>query len=248
MLGARFLRFGTRTHIGASIVVVHISIRSNDGSGTPDICAEWRTLLQKVHDRRFSVSWIRRRISIYLPRVPSGLPSVLRHPFCDRVMRLVQAIVPAVVDDDGSLSPWCLGRVHLARSFECAGDLDTEVAQYRRAELRWVVIDKNVMAVSPQTRLAAKKLPDLAQSWSPRRADRSWSNLTPHRSQFARVNALYVDRDGHSSRIVNQPCESGEAIYRLFNESLSKAPKSPSASPLLGDTGPVLRHQRMIGG
>src|SRR5215831_9652994 len=36
----------------------------------------------------------------------------------------------------GSFAPLRFGRVHLARSFNCAGDLDTEVAQYRRA-VRW---------------------------------------------------------------------------------------------------------------
>ena len=42
----------------------------------------------------------------------------------------------------------CFGRVHLAGSFKCACDLDTEVAQYRPARLSRVV-EKNVVAVGP---------------------------------------------------------------------------------------------------
>ena len=98
-----------------------------------DTLGRARTLFQQVHDHRLSVGRIRRRISVYLPRVPSGLPPIRRHPFSDRVVRLIHAIVRAAVDGDGSLAPLRFGRVHLARSFKCARDLDTEVAQYRRA-------------------------------------------------------------------------------------------------------------------
>jgi hypothetical protein len=51
-----------------------------------------QTLLQKVHDRRLSVGRIRRRISAYLPRAPSGLSPILRHPFFDRGVRLVHVV------------------------------------------------------------------------------------------------------------------------------------------------------------
>ena len=61
-----------------------------------------------------------------------------------------------------SLALWGFCRVHLARSFKCACDLDTEVAQYRRARLCRVVVEKNVVAISPQAWLAANELPDLA--------------------------------------------------------------------------------------
>ena len=77
-------------------------------------------------------------------------------------MRLVDAIVRAVVKGDGSLAPWLFGRVHFAGSFKCARDLDTEVAQYRRARLSGVVVEKNVVAVGPQAWLAANEGPDLA--------------------------------------------------------------------------------------
>src|SRR5215472_4780433 len=89
-------------------------------------------------------------------------PPIRRHPFSDRVVRLVHAIVRAAVDGDGSLAPWRFGRVNLARSFKCARDLDTEVAQYRRARLCRVVVEKNIVAISPQAWLAANELPDLA--------------------------------------------------------------------------------------
>src|SRR5436309_12890582 len=125
--------------------------------------ATLRGTRQEVHDRRLSVGRIRRRISVYLPRVPSGLPPIHRHPFSDRVVRLVHAIVRAAVDGDGSLAPLRFGRVQLARSFKCARDLDTEVAQYRRARLWRVVVEKNAVSSSPQAWLAANESRDLVQ-------------------------------------------------------------------------------------
>ena len=64
-------------------------------------------------------------------------------------MRPVHAIVRAAVYGDSGLAPLRFGRVHLARSFKCARDLDTEVAQYRRARFGRVVVEKNVVAISP---------------------------------------------------------------------------------------------------
>jgi hypothetical protein len=98
---------------------------------------------------------IRSRISAYLPRAASGLSAVRRHPFSDGDVRLVQAVVRAEVVRDGSFAWRRYGRVHLAGSFKCARDLDTEVAQYRRARLGGVVEEKNVVAVGPQAWLAA---------------------------------------------------------------------------------------------
>ena len=152
--------------------------------------ARLRTLLEQIDDRRLSVVRIGRRISVYLPGLASGLPPIRRHPFSDRVVRLVQALVRAAVDGDGSFAPWRSGRVHLARSFECARDLDTEVAQYRRARLCRVVVEKNVVAVTPQAWLVANELPYLVQGWSPRRANRARRDLAPHRRQLAGVNGL----------------------------------------------------------
>ena len=104
---------------------------------------------------------------------------------------------------DGSLAPWRFGRVHLARGFKCARDLDTKVAQYRRARLCPVVVEKNVVAISPQAALAANELPDLAQGRPPRRANRTRRDLAPHGGQLAGVYSLRVDGDRHSS-IVNE--------------------------------------------
>ena len=72
-------------------------------------------------------------------------------------MRLVHAVVQAAVDRDGRLARRRFGRVHLAGSFKCARDLDTEVAQYRRARLSRMVVEKNVVAVGPQAWLAANE-------------------------------------------------------------------------------------------
>ena len=77
-------------------------------------------------------------------------------------MRLVHAIVRAAVDHDGSLARRRFGCVHLAGSLKCMRDLDTEVAQYRPARLSRVVVEKNVVVISPQAWLAANELSDLA--------------------------------------------------------------------------------------
>jgi hypothetical protein len=114
-------------------------------------------------------------------------------------VRFVHAVVRAAVDRDGSLARRCFGRVHLAGSFKCARDLDTEVAQYRRAWVSRVVVEKNVVAVGPQAWLAANEWLDLAQGRPPRRANRAGRYLAPHRGQLAMVNRLYADRDWHLS-------------------------------------------------
>jgi len=126
-----------------------------------------RTSFQEVHDCRLSVARIRRRISIYLPRVPSGLSPIRFYPISDRVVRLVQAVVRAAVNGDGSLAPRRLGSVHLASSFKFASNLYTEVAQYPRTGLDRVVVEKNVVAASPKAGLAANERPHLTDRRSP---------------------------------------------------------------------------------
>ena len=76
--------------------------------------------------------------------MPGGLPPVRRHPFFDRVVRLVHAVVRPAVDNNDSFAPWRFGCVHLTRSFKCARDLDAEVAQYRCAQLLRVVVEEDV--------------------------------------------------------------------------------------------------------
>jgi len=107
------------------------------------------------------------------------------------------------MDGDCGLARWRFGRVHLARGFKFARDLDTEVTQHWRAGLLRVVVEENVVAVGPQARVATNELPDLAEGRPPRRANRGQLDLAPHRGQLAGVNSLYVDGDGHSS-ILNQ--------------------------------------------
>jgi hypothetical protein len=46
------------------------------------------------------------------------------------------------IEADGSLARRRFGRVHFAGSFKFAGDFNTEVAQYRRARLTLVVVEK----------------------------------------------------------------------------------------------------------
>ena len=152
-----------------------------------------------MHDGRFSVGRIGCRISVYLPRVPGGLPSVRLHPFSDCGVGFVHAVVRPPVDRDGSLARRRFGRIHFAGSFKCACDLDAEVAQYRRAGLLRVMVEEDVVAVGPQTWLAADEGPDLAQGRSPRRANRARGDLAPHRGQLTRVNSLQVDGDWHLS-------------------------------------------------
>src|SRR5919201_1056018 len=117
-----------------------------------------------MHNRCLSVGRIRRRIPVDLPRVPGGLPPVRGHPGFDRDVRLIHAVVRPAVDGDGRFAAWRFGRVHVARSLKCARDLDAEVAQYRRARLLRVVVEEDVVAVSPQPRLAANKVWDFIRS------------------------------------------------------------------------------------
>src|SRR5215813_1491545 len=124
--------------------------------------------LKEIHKRRLSVGRIGSRISVDLPRVPSGLPPIHLHPFSDLVVSLIHAVVRSAVDSDGSLAPWRFGRVHVARSGKCPRNLDTEVAQYRRTRLCRVVVEKNVVAICPQARLAANEGPYLANRRPPR--------------------------------------------------------------------------------
>jgi hypothetical protein len=105
-------------------------------------------------------------------------------------MRLVHAIVRTAVDGDGGLARLRFGGVYLARSFKRARDLDTEVAQYRRARLCRVVVKKNVVAIGPKAGLGAKKLPDLIQGRPPRRANPARRDLASHGGQPAGVNSL----------------------------------------------------------
>src|SRR5215472_492146 len=135
--------------------------------------------------------------------MPSGLLPVRRHPYFDRCVRLVDSVVRAAMNSDGGLARRRFSRVHLARSFKCARDLDTEVTEYWRAGLRRVLVEENVVTVRPQPRLATNELPDLAQGRPPRRANRARRDLAPHRGQLAWVNSLYVDGDEHSS-IINR--------------------------------------------
>src|SRR5690349_6123604 len=108
-----------------------------------------RSLLQQVDDRRLGIGWVRRRISVDLPRVPGRLSAVRHHPPVDRFVRFAQTAVRPAVDGYGGFAPWCLGRVHLVSGFEGASDLNTEVAQNWGARLYWVVVKENVVAVSP---------------------------------------------------------------------------------------------------
>src|SRR5438045_255767 len=129
--------------------------------------------------------------------MPPGFPLVRRHPFPDRFVRLVHAIVRAAVDGDGGLTSWRFGRVHLAGSLKRTRDLHTEIAQYRRAGLCRVVVEKNVVSVGPQAWLAANERPDLVERGPPGRADTARRDLAPHRGQLAGMNSLYVDGNGH---------------------------------------------------
>ena len=134
-------------------------------------------------------------------------------------MHLVHAMVRAEVDGDGGLAPRRFGGVHLARSFKCARDLDSEVAQYRRARLQRVVVEKNVVASGPQAWLAANELPDLVESRLPSGAHRARGDLAPHGRQLAGCDSLYFDGDGHSS-IVNRPSaeRSGWCMQAPFED------------------------------
>ena len=86
--------------------------------------------------------------------------------------------------------PRWAGDASLARSFKCARDLDTEVAQYRSTRLFRMVVKENVVAVRPQARLAANELPDLAHRGPPCGAYCARRDLSPHRGQLTGLNSL----------------------------------------------------------
>src|SRR5205085_2918669 len=109
-------------------------------------------------------------------------------------------------------------------SFKCARHLNAEVAQYRRARLLRVVVEEEVVAVSPQPRLAANERPDLAQRRPPRHANRARRDLAPHRGQLARVNSLYIDGDRHFS-IVNQ---GRKRVTQVAGRGIARLPTEPS--------------------
>ena len=105
-------------------------------------------------------------------------------------MRFVQFVVRASMNGHGSLALRRFGGVHLACSFKCARDPDPEVTQDRRSRPCRVVVEKNVVATTPQAGLAADESPDLVKGRPPRRANRTGHALTPHRSQIAWMNGL----------------------------------------------------------
>ena len=116
-------------------------------------------------------------------------------------MRFIHSVVRAVMNSNGSLAALCFCRVHLARAFERARDLDTKITQYWRAGLCSVVVDEDIVAVSAQSWLATNELPNLIESRTPRRANRSGRNLAAHGRQLAGADSLDVNGYGHSSSV-----------------------------------------------
>jgi hypothetical protein len=97
-----------------------------------------------------------------------------------------------------------------------------------------MAVKKNVVAISPQARLAVNELPDLVQGRPPRRADSAWRDFSPHCGQFAGVDSLQVDIDGHSSII-------GKIVfYKAFSRSgeIVLSPRSPLALILVMSAHP----------
>jgi hypothetical protein len=89
------------------------------------------------------------------------------------------------------------------------------IAQYRRARLLRVVVEEDVVAVSPKPRLAANEVPDFAHGRPPHRANRARLDLAPHRGHLAGINSLYVDGDQHSSNR-QMDCSKPEGIRRAL--------------------------------
>src|SRR5262245_42127097 len=139
------------------------------------------TLPEEIHDRRLSVGWIRCRISVDLPRAPGGCPPVRRHPLFDRDVRLVDAAVRPAVDGDGCFARWGDDRGHFAHGLKCPRHFDAEVARDRPTWLLRMVVEEDVVTISPEARVAADELPDLVQCGSPCRGNAARRNLATHR-------------------------------------------------------------------
>jgi hypothetical protein len=61
-----------------------------------------------------------------------------------------------------------------------------------------VVLEKNIVAIRPQPRLASNERPDFSKGRTPRRGNSTRGDLAPHRGQLAGLNREHVDGDGHS--------------------------------------------------
>ena len=107
------------------------------------------TLLQEVHDRRLGVGWIRRRISVYLPRVPSGLPAFAAIHFqtasCASFMRFYGPRWTAT-----AASPPCVSVAYTSPSVSNVRVTSTPKSHTIGARLSRVAVEKNVVAVGPQ--------------------------------------------------------------------------------------------------
>lgn len=102
-------------------------------------------------------------------------------------------MIRAPVNGHRSLAHRRFGRVHLACGFKHPRNLNPEIAQYRRARLSRMMIQKNVVAICPQTWLAADELPDLVERRFPRRSHPARPHRSSHRGQLARRNSLEFD-------------------------------------------------------
>ena len=93
------------------------------------------------------------------------------------------------------------------------------MSQYRGARPLRVVVEEDVVAVSPQPRLAANELPDVAQRRPQLRANRARLDLPPHCGQLAGVNSLYVNRDWHPSNRKPKPAAAERFQVRPISGS-----------------------------
>lgn len=100
--------YNSRDRGQTKATVEAVDARSTIGAGLA-------ALLKEVHNRRLSVGWIRRRISVNLPYVPRRLPAVGLHPLGDRVVGLVHPVVWPAMDRHSGFAPWRLSRVDLTR-------------------------------------------------------------------------------------------------------------------------------------
>ena len=102
--------------------------------------------------------------------------------------------------DHRGLTGRCRHRSDLAGWSELPRDLDAEVGLHRIA----MVIDEDVVSISPQSRLRAQECPNLIERRPPDIPHSVCGNLAPDRSQQSRRNDFDLDVWTHS-----QKCGSG---------------------------------------
>src|SRR3954469_5988207 len=93
-----------------------------------------------------------------------------------------------------------------------------------------MVIEKDVVAVGPQPAFATDEIPHLAERRAPCGTDCTRCDRAPHRGQYARLNALHLNGNGHTS-ILNQR-SSHDALAERHGSLMQGADPAIDSRPM----------------